>query len=213
MRTFFYLFLVGLIVPNSSYADSFFGLEIETTMSAFKAKNGKQISKCENRHKFSSEIRLNSEITGKHDDDEGQTPTEQIECSFGEGLNAYFVKIQSEVFLWKISKWKLDKSISKVVRDMESKTNTKIEIKSESVNENMGVQYTFKVPFAGGEVRGRAVSPYSKRRSDEVTMADSGEVELILLTPLKEILSNQKRKDADLKQKERSKINTGESGI
>ena len=213
MKGHFYKFFLVFILSISAQAESFFGLEVEKTMSAFKSNNGNKITKCEDRHKFSSEIRLKSEVTGKYDDDERQTPTVQIECSMGESLKAYFIKVQNDMLLWKISKWNLNKSILKVARDLEEKTSSKIKIDAESVNENMGVQYTFKTPLAGGEIRGRAVSPYSKQGPDLVTMADSGEVDLIIVAPLKKILVEQERKEAELKNKEKSKINSGETGI
>ena len=203
---------VFLVSPYSFAADdAFFGVIPETNLESFKSINSKELISCADYGKFSS-IRLQSEISGRYNHDEDSTDVQQVQCKLKNNLRAMFAKAGNQMKLWSLSKTQIDKSVTKVIGDLEKKIGSKVKISSEGINDNMGIEYKFKVLFRNGEIRGNAVSPYQKISADELSMA-SNSVDFIIPATLKEIQSivNQKRNQESNKSK--NKLNSGDTGI
>lgn len=209
-----HIFILGffLISPYLFAAeDSFFGILPEVDLEKFKSINSKEIISCADYGKFSS-IRLQSEITWKYNHDEDSTDVPQVECKLKNNLRALFAKVGSQMKLWSLSKTQIDKSVTKVVGDLEKKVGLKVKISAESINDNMGVEYRFKTPFRNGEIRGNAVAPYQKTSVDELSMK-SNSVDFVIPATLKEIQSSENQKKAQESNKNKNKINSGDTGI
>lgn len=205
--------LLGFLISPYLFAsdDSFFGVIPEVDLEKFKSINSKEIISCADYGKFSS-IRLQSEISWKYNHDEDSTDVPQVECKLKNNLRVLFARVGSQMKLWSISKTQIDKSVTKVVGDLEKKVGVKIKVSVESINDNMGVEYRFKVPFRNGEIRGNAIAPYQKTSADELSLK-SNSVDFVIPATLKEIQYSETQKKAQESNKNKNKINSGDTGI
>lgn len=212
MKKYLSALILTMVCQYSAASNElFFGISPEIDLPKFKSTNAKEIISCADYGKFSS-IRLQSEILWKYDRDEDAVEVPQVECKLKSNLRALFAKTGNQMKLWSLSKTQIDKSVTKVIGDLEVKVGTKIKVSAESINDNMGVEYRFKVPFRNGEIRGNAVAPYQKTSADELSMK-SNSVDFVVPATLKEIqsLENQKRNQESNKNK--NKLNSGDTGI
>jgi len=207
------LVLAILIISPHIFAadDLFFGIAPEVDLEKFKSINSKEIISCADYGKFSS-IRLQSEISWKYNHDEDSTDVPQIECKLKNNMRALFAKVSSQMKLWSLSKTQIDKSVTKVISDLEKKIGSKVKVSSEGINDNMGVEYRFKVLFRNGEIRGNAIAPYQKTSVDELSMK-SNSVDFVIPSTLKEIQSFENQKRIQESNKNKNKLNSGDTGI
>jgi hypothetical protein len=212
MKQHIFALAIVLISPHLFAADdAFFGVITEVSLESFKAINSKELISCADYGKFSS-IRLQSEITGRYDHDEDSTDVRQVECKLKNNLRALFAKTGNQMKLWSLSKTQIDKSVTKVMGDLEKKLGSKIKITAEGINDDMGVEYKFKAPFRNGEIRGNAIAPYQKISADLLSMK-SNSVDFVIPATLKEIQSIENQKRNQESNKSKNKLNSGDTGI
>lgn len=209
-----YTFVISVIMAGgSSFGDSknlFFDMPVDISLKQLRAQYSKSILKCEEVQNFT---RLKSELTWHHDQDEDSPEGTEYTCELKNRLTYSFLKDKKgEWVVWKIAKYGLDKSVSKTKSDLEIKVGKQIQLVSESINENTGIQYRFRINFFGGEIRGEAVEPYLKKEPEKLSMVD-GSVEYVNTSLLGELVRATESLEKQKANKKTEEINKGGSGI